>query len=89
VTAPTRKPARRRETLQRRMAIIARDGLRCGLAGCPVGGWGETRQAVARLRDELPDRSDRSYTVWDVIAVCYRLSHSGRYQWRGEAGGEA
>lgn len=58
-----------------------------GLVGCPVGGWGKTAQAMRRLCEELPTRSARSFTVWELVDSCLmevggdRYS-AGRYAWR-------
>lgn len=71
----------RRETLLGRMAIIRRDGLNCGLSGCPVGNWPETAQAMRRLSDELPHRHARAYTIEQLVAACYIVDAAGRYQW--------
>jgi hypothetical protein len=49
------------------------------LSGCPEGGWGETVQAVANIRDELPLRSLRSYSVDQFIAAIYYLDHADRF----------
>lgn len=57
---------------------------RCGLAGCPVGGWPETVQAISRMDDELPFRAERSYTVYDLIEALYEEDHTGRYVYRGD-----
>jgi hypothetical protein len=51
----------------------------CGLAGCPVGGWAETEQAMRRIRDELPMKCDRSFTVRDVVDALYCEDHNCRY----------
>jgi hypothetical protein len=56
-----------------------------GLTGCPVGGWGETRQAYRRLLDELPRRSERSYTVDELVAKSLRVDSADRYRWREAA----
>ena len=50
------------------------------LIGCPSGGWGETAQARQQVADTLPARSDRSYTVTDLISALYVLDHADRYQ---------
>jgi hypothetical protein len=72
----------RRESLRRRLSIIARDGLSIGLDGCPVGGWPETQQAMQRLCDELPHRSERTYSVSDVVDALYTVDHADRYRIR-------
>jgi hypothetical protein len=56
---------------------------RCGLAGCPVGGWPETEQAKRRIADELPPRAMRSYTVDDVVGELYSVNHANRYEYQG------
>ena len=53
--------------------------VRCGLAGCPVGGWAETAQAMRRIRDELPDGVD----LYDVIDAMYYTDAMDRYRVRG------
>jgi hypothetical protein len=53
-----------------------------GLVGCPVGGWGETSQAMGRVREELPHRTERRYTVFDLIGRVLEEGPSGRYQRR-------
>ena len=72
----------RRESLRRRLSIIRRDGLACGLDGLPAGGWPETQQALARLREDLPHTDLRSYLVRDLVAALYTVDHAGRYQRR-------
>jgi len=49
--------------------------------GIPEGGWGETKQAKARLVEALPRPEDRDYTLADVIdaALCV-CPTTGRYQ---------
>ena len=56
-----------------------------GIVGCPVGGWGETRQAVDRLRDAIPIRQYRAYTIAELIDHALCLDHADRYQWRVES----
>jgi hypothetical protein len=55
---------------------------RCGLDGCPVGGWPETEQAIRRLADELP--AARSYSTSALIDAVYLVDHAGRYRTRTE-----
>ena len=52
-----------------------------GLVGCPVGGWGETQQAMRRIVDELPHRQDRAYHVDDLVAAALVVNHADRYAW--------
>ncbi len=73
---------RRRESLKQRLKIIERDGLRCGLDGCPVGGWPETQEAIRQLADVLPARDKRDYSVYDVISSLYRVDGADRYRVR-------
>jgi hypothetical protein len=54
----------------------------CGLDGCPVGGWPETQQAIRELAGELPHRSERSYTVHELISALFVIDHADRYRWR-------
>jgi hypothetical protein len=49
------------------------------LLGKPAGGWAETRQALLELRDELPMRHSRSYTVNHFVDAVYTLDASDRY----------
>lgn len=72
----------KRETLKQRLAIIRREGIRCGLDGCPVGGWPETRQAMLRLADELPRRDERDYDIRQLVAALYWVNDADRYEWR-------
>jgi hypothetical protein len=74
-----------RESLRQRLAIVRRDGLRCGLDGCPVGGWGETEQALRQLAEELPLRQLRAYTVHDLVQALYYVDQADRYRWRDNA----
>ncbi len=53
-----------------------------GLVGCPPGGWGETSQAIAELRGELPIRADRAYTWQELVEHALTEDHTGRYAWR-------
>lgn len=78
----TTKTKKTRETLKQRLAIIRRDGLVCGLGGCPVGGWPETQQALARLRDDIPARDQRNYLLSELVDALYRVDSAGRYRWR-------
>ena len=74
----------RKETL-RQAVHLARSGrraVRCGLTGCPVGGWPETAQAMRRLADELP--RERRYTVAQLVDALYCVDFAGRYCWREE-----
>jgi len=58
-----------------------------GLVGCPVGQWAETAQSMSRLRDDIPRRDARSYTVDELVAAALTIDHADRYQWRtGEKG---
>ena len=75
----------KRETLNQRLAIIRRDGIGCGLDGCPVGGWPETRQALLRLSDDLPRREHRNYDLYQLVDALYVVNDADRYEWREEA----
>jgi hypothetical protein len=44
---------------------------RCGLAGCPEGGWGETEAAKGRIFDELPFKDERAFTVHEVVDALF------------------
>jgi hypothetical protein len=52
------------------------------LAGKPVGGWAETQQAKRHIRDELPVRSMRAYTLDEFISAAYIVDSSDRYRTR-------
>lgn len=71
------------ETLAKRLALIdsGREPITCGLDGCPAGGWAVTLQARSRLADALPPRSERSYTLTELVDACYVLDHADRYRW--------
>jgi hypothetical protein len=79
----------RKQSLKQAIRIIDAGGmgdvLRCGLDGCPEGGWPETKQAILRMCEELPPRSERSYTVYDIIEVFYYVDHADRYRLRDAA----
>lgn len=64
----------------------SRDMARAALAldGLPVGGWGETAQAMRQIADYLPMRSCRSYTVGHFVEAIYAASgpDCGRYRAR-------
>ena len=49
------------------------------LLGCPVGGWGQTAQARLQVREELPLRSQRDYTLDEFIAAAYTTNSTDRY----------
>lgn len=51
------------------------------LDGKPVGGWAETQQAKLALPGALPDKSDREYTLQQLIGYAMDESN-GRYRWR-------
>jgi hypothetical protein len=75
----------KKESLNQRIAKIRKGEftLRCGLDGCPEGGWPETQQAISRLAEDLPHRSERSYTTSELIGAVYEIDHAGRYRIRG------
>ena len=54
----------------------------CSLLGKPVGGWPETQQAMRELRDELPLRSQREYTVQQFVDAVYITDSADRYRSR-------
>lgn len=58
------------------------------LVGCPVGNWGETTQAMQRLREYLPLRQLREYSVDDFIEAAYVVDHADRYRPRPDRGGQ-
>jgi len=53
---------------------------RNALTGLPLGGWGDTQQAVRLISDCLPIRSERDFTRSDFIDAAYTVDHAGRYQ---------
>lgn len=76
----------RKQTLRQAVSAVVADRirLRCGLTGCPEGGWSETRQALERLEDELPAREDRAYAIQEFVVAVYQIDHAGRYEVRPE-----
>lgn len=52
------------------------------LNGCPVGGWPETEQAKRQILESLPSRTERKYTLQELIDALYTVSND-RYQRRG------
>jgi hypothetical protein len=76
----------RRESLKQALKIIAtgRRNSVWALVGCPDGGWGETMQAWRRVGDDLPHRTERSYTVVQLVEALYVLDHADRYRPREE-----
>ena len=66
-TAAARKPG---HPLHRALAA---------LDGCPVGGWGETRQALIRIDEETP--RDRKYTLRELLDAVMQTT-GDRYRWR-------
>lgn len=77
-----------RQTLKKAIALTnipATDMARaaCVLDGCPVGGWPETNQAMQRIREYLPQRSDRNYSLGSFVEAVYCVDFSGRYRTRG------
>jgi hypothetical protein len=73
---------KRRESLRECLAKI-KSGRRkdmSGLDGCPEGGWPETRQAIDRLAEILPQSANRTYSLWDVVRALYTVDHAGRYR---------
>lgn len=50
------------------------------LAGCPVGGWGETDQAMRRVADALPFRADRTYTLDGLLDATMRVDTADRWR---------
>jgi hypothetical protein len=73
----------KKQTLKQAITTAERMGaLRCGLGGCPQGGWPETRQAMERIEDCLPRREMRTYALQDFVDALYTVDHAGRYQVR-------
>ena len=56
-----------------------------GLVGCPVGGWGETAQAMRRIADESPRLAEREWSVDDLVSRVLVPDYADRYRWRDEA----
>lgn len=55
------------------------------LAGKPFGSWPETAEAERQVRNELPFRNQRSYTVHQFIEAAYFLDKADRYRTREHA----
>jgi hypothetical protein len=75
-----------KQTLKQAL-LLARSGkskalARAGhyLSGCPEGGWAETAQAMRRIRDELPLRSERDYTLDEFVSAAYIVDSADRYR---------
>jgi len=51
------------------------------LVGCPIGAWGDTMQARGQVVAACPAKSDRDWTVDDLIEATLAVS-GGRYAWR-------
>lgn len=60
----------------------SRDLARAALAlhGKPVGGWGETAQAMRDISEALPLRSLRAYSLEEFIGAVYEVDGSDRYR---------
>ena len=52
------------------------------LSGKPVGGWPDTQQELRQIRDELPVRSMRAYTVDEFVSAAYIIDSADRYRTR-------
>lgn len=84
----TKSPKSKKQSLKAMTARIARGAERGvsralnGLAGLPSGGWAETDQATREVVEELPHRSEREYSVHDLISAAMKLDHANRYEWR-------
>lgn len=63
---------------------VIRAAKTCGLAGCPVGSWPETQQAMRRLEDALPGHWARSYEPAEIVAALFEVDGADRYRVRGE-----
>lgn len=50
------------------------------LHGKPVGSWGETQSAMRDLRNDLPLRMLRAYTVDEFVSAIYTVDSSDRYR---------
>lgn len=84
-TSRTRKQSLRQAIQLIRSGRGLQEVTRCGIGGCPVGGWAETEQAMRRVSEELPLRSERSYSVDELISALYYVDAAGRYQYREAA----
>ena len=71
----------RRESLHQRLRLI-RSGRASasGLEGCPVGGWPETQQGMRSIREDIPVRAARTYTIHQLVDAIYTVDASGRYR---------
>jgi hypothetical protein len=59
------------------------------LDGKPAGGWPETDAARRDIRDQLPVRLLRCYTIDHFISAVYELDSSDRYRTRTQSGAMA
>lgn len=50
------------------------------LDGCPFGSWAETDQAMRALRDSLPSKTGRTYTVCDLLDAALRVDNNDRWR---------
>lgn len=76
-----------KQTLKAAVELITsgrgmQDVFRCGIDGCPVGGWPETEQAMSRLCDVLPHLSERTYLAAQLVDRLYTVDHADRYRLR-------
>jgi len=77
-----------RQTLKQAVKLTNRPGTdmaraACALDGCPVGGWPETNQAMQRIREYLPGRIDRNYSLGSFIEAVYYVDSLDRYRTKG------
>lgn len=67
-----------RELRQGRRRYLA--GALRGLAGCPVGAWAETDQAMRQVLGAMPIRMCRAYTLDDLISSTMHVdTHTSRW----------
>jgi hypothetical protein len=72
-----------KQTLKQALHLVDTGKMRVtSLVGLPAGGWGDTQQALRQLREDLPLRSERSYTIDEFVSARYELDHADRYRVR-------
>lgn len=52
------------------------------LIGKPVGGWPETDRARRAIVASLPIRSERNYSLPDLLSYYLTLDENDRYTWK-------
>jgi hypothetical protein len=51
------------------------------LAGCPVGGWPETQQAMTAVSEAIPDARSRAWSREQLLDKVMIKDHADRWQW--------